>query len=209
MFEFLLALFGGTYYAKKFSSENSKIANAKERAEIMANAWKIGAEAWEKRVTDADLQRQLEDAIYHGEDWVKAELANVIKDNPNNMWISLSAAITAEDVDRIYGKSTKSEQDKSIKFAREKAIDILLARRGKLTYSLAMFGTPLLGGQYSPEARNVSAHQYEYLRYIDSELKKHGIMEPLSFKDYNKNIIRVNEQLYMRGTYSWKPELLL
>lgn len=209
MFEFFIALFGGLFYSGKYANERAKTKQAdqlRERGVAEDNHRKY---QWLARVTDRQLERELEsfinDISNYEEVW--AEVSEAYREMP---WETEDFICLFPDiVDIAYGKGayTKTQKENISKNNRLKALRIMLARRGKLRAQDAdTFGaikSSWTGVPVSTE-QEWSKQETKFMLWITSQLAKHGINERLYIKQ-NTEVYLASKYPIYRGYYVWEP----
>lgn len=190
---FFEALFGGSYMAGKYASDIKKANEAKIRGVQSATDAAARQQEWLARVTDKNLEIELEDFIFHEKnyDQIWAEVSEAYKDMP---WNSDRTSILCCGYDR---------NDRNAK----EALRIMMAIRGKLIYDDAKYGIEQTKIQAPTrlQTRQVIANQLGFVKWIDSKLKEHGIDEQLVIEVTWDSVFTVDSCEWRNGTYKWMP----
>lgn len=209
MFEFFIALFGGLFWGGKYAKEKSEIKRVQDNNEInqIKDAYKRSE--WMSKVTDEELEMQLEAFVFDTANYDKvwAEVAEAYKEMPweNEEFI----CIYPETVEIAYGKGVynKKQRDNIAANNRLKALRILLAKRGKLRRCDADWGIPtsVFGGVPLPTERKWLEEETKFMLWITDQLAKHGIEERLYIKQIGNEAFLASSHPCYRGEYVWEP----
>jgi hypothetical protein len=166
MFEFFIALFGGSFWGAKLHSEKKQLkAYDKKYADSMA-AYKSGLAKWESRVVDLNLENELSRRLQEEPEFYAATIQEM-KDCFGDMFI-----------DRIINGYRATDYSTT-------ALRYLLAKRGKLRLGDAgSYGIGILGAQ---KDSTIDMRRWEkevnFIKWIDLELQKNGVGTELKFRD--------------------------
>lgn len=214
-FAFLFAFIFGLLYLVQYSSSKGRQSSADARNRQSLSSWEDLRRDWEQRATDITLQRKLIQDIAAGEQYVVDELEAAYEEHSEMRSLYSIRVIDEASYKKYFGKfkGTKRELE-LLAYCREKALQVMLARNGKLLHTWAMFGIPMNGDSTSADSMKALEQQLEWLNYIDSQLKAHSeIQEPLRFVLYRKDasgyhiVSYPDEARFSRGNFYWKPEM--
>lgn len=172
-FSFLAALFGGVYLGTKYSNDKSAHERAQkeyQRTFVERQAYK---QLWLSKVTNKELEDDLEDKIYHREPNVMSELASSWGDYYDCDMPKLILR-SEESYYRFVECPEKSVSNLTM-------LRILMANRGLLTQLDAEIGLSVsldFGYTASQKSKNYSK-QIKFVKAIDAKLQERGINEPL------------------------------
>lgn len=211
-----IAIFGLLYWGCKLSNEKNQTKQSEkervERREKINNQ----REKFESRVVDRHLEADLEDLIYNIENFDEV-WAEVSKAYDEMSWMpdeEKFLCFTHEAVEKAYGKGTytKKQRKQIIDSYRTEALRIMLANRGKLRYRDTFAGISSFG-QGAPTLRageRLNIQSANFVLWIDSKLKEHGVYEPVYIHTHCHNYIPLtsNSKKTYGGEYFWKPEIL-
>lgn len=110
---------------------------------------------------------------------------------------------------------TRKQQEKIAASNREAALDIMLARRGKVRFVHTMpdWHIRILMPGYGESSKRVWDETYDTMVYIRNELRKHGVpaqlvfqtAEPQEFERTTYDADNVSQFRYMTGSLTWLP----
>lgn len=213
MLEFFIALFGGLFYGTKYASEKSEINAIRRENESKSNASRVNKEDWMAKVVDKELEMQLEDFIYHSENYnaVWQEVSAAFAEMPWNR-DRILMCFSPDDVVRAFGKGvfTKKERENIAKNHRKEALRIMMANRGKLCQFDAEYGICNYD-KLAPtvlEAKRQSEQSAQFVMWINDRLKRYNIDEDLFIETLDcHTAFPIESLLFIRGTYKWRPAL--
>ena len=143
-------------------------------------------ELWFAKVIDEQLEIQLEQMIYTGEnrDSIMSEV-----------------------------KQSYAEMGKEYRYLPNKTetLRILLARRGKLRRADAENGIANFISPLTPtvvEGRKNYEALLKFAIWINQQLNKHGVNEEFLFVRVNGEIISIDSSKWQPGYYKWKPAIM-
>lgn len=208
MLEFLIALFGGL----KYFAEKAEFEEAQSDYERRAKAHYRREEVWLAKVIDKNLENQLEDFIYHRENYdaVWQEVSEAFAEMPWNK-DRTRMYFSPDDVARDFGvrKFTKKERENIAANHRQEALRIMMARRGKLCYYDAYWGIENTG-YLAPTTlmmNQLNENTSRFILWINTQLKKHGIDEKVYIEVAGGSAYPVESSLQRQGKYMWEPRL--
>ena len=191
MFEFFIALFGGSFWGTKLHSEKKKIrAYDKKYADSMV-AYKSGLAKWESQVVDLNLENELSRRLQEEPEFYAATTQEM-KECFGDMFI-----------DRIINGYRSTDYSTT-------ALRYLLAKRGKLKLCDAdSSGIGILGAQKNNSTVDMRRWEKEvnFIKWIDLELQKNGVATELKFRDgstvpgVEKDLCKM--QQYAGGALYW------
>lgn len=220
MFEFFIALFGGAYFAKKISSEKSSAKKISKKTEEDI-AWHTHRkQLWEMQVSDRALEEDLTyfiaDPKNYGDIW--EEVSDAYKHMPLHA-DAQEILLTGHTVKRVFGNVFSNKERESIAaMNREKALNIMLARRGKVQHKFTCgLSTPCcyLKPGLGEKSKQEWDKSCEFWLYIQNELRNNGVKAKLIFiaETYESGCFsekvfdaeNVNEFKYQCGNLTWLP----
>lgn len=164
MFEFFIALFGGTYYATKVHKEKSKGVAQDKKNNLFISRMQNDMYLWLEKVTDKKLEDKIDSYINSPDNIVDiySKMQPIIS--------KMRCFSNVVDIDSFITNVYASPQ--LIKRA-------LMALHGKIPVKDAEFGmrSPDVYNQHEIYEWNKN---HEFMKWLDKELEKHGI-EPLVF----------------------------
>ena len=218
MFEFLLALFGGTYYGAKILGEKAEL-KAYDRSFKSRMEWHNAHQTlWQQQVCDRALEEDLEyfiaDPANYDKVWEEVHSAYLQMPSCENFTKIL---LYEPMIAKLYGKSkyTKKQRENIAAARREDALDIMLAKRGKVrfinTFAGGLTYDTLAGnGEHS---KRLWDQDYDMWLYLRNELRLHGVDARAIFKagtggEYKQvayDLDDVDKFRYMSGRFTWLP----
>ena len=215
MFELFIALFGGLFWGSKILNEKSQIKRVETSHKQMMNTYFSNKSKFEEKVTDRELEADLEDFIYNTSNYdeVWAEVSKAFDEMHWKSDDEKFICICPEAVEAAFGKNTytKKQREQIAANYRKEALRIMMANRGKLIYNDIHCGfhssgqgapTVRLGEKWNTESAN-------FALWINSKLKEHGIDEPVYICTGNNEYWIINEETKtFPGEYIWLPEIL-
>lgn len=219
MFEFFTALFGGIYYGGKILAESTKAKQYNSAFEARYAYHEQRRQRWEMQVTDRALEEDLEYLIADPRNYddVWEEIHAAYLQMP--MHKSYTTILLHEPmVLRYYGKNayTKKERENIASYNRRDALDIMLAKRGKVRHdnTLPMTTLETFGRSDGEHSRKVWDETFEHWVYIRDELRRNGVDARLIFKtgvcweEYRQiayDVDNVEPFRYKAGQLTWLP----
>lgn len=157
-------------------------------------AYDIRKSKWLAQVVDRDLEIEIEDFVYRGDmAIVKKAIQEAYAEMP---WKS----------DTDYLKFTPASKE-----WRKEAQRIMLARKGKLTWLDAEYGIQN-SGFGAPTVKMMQEQNIasaNFVLWIDSQLRRHGICENLYIEASPSYAFLLNEPNKIRnGSYKWEPVIM-
>lgn len=172
--------------------------------------------AWYDRVIDDSLEYQIRLALLRGEQWAHDEVKELVGDRKNPYLYNIYMHTLEEEsanYEKIFQKKitekTKKKLLGNVKWNQEKSLDVLLANRGKLRREYALKGIMALGGMNDAEDLKLREQHIEFVMFLDSLMKQHGITENLTFRDWYGNVSPPGCRLGNPGVYTYHPEFIL
>lgn len=180
MLEFLIALFGGAYWAAKISGDKAK-SKAYDQRFRNRSLWQNNRRiAWEAQVCDRTLKEDLSRFISdpHNYEAVWKEIRHAYSNMPS--YKSFTKILLNEPmVVAYYGKAryTKKQRENIANNSRDDALDIMLAHRGKVrgpqvSYMDTIRTVPLGSGQ---DTKAFWDMEYEIVIYLRDALRENGV----------------------------------
>lgn len=187
MLDFFFALFGGLYYGARLISENaSEKRYFKSQEEKFA--FKTEREdRWRAIASDRALEEDLSHFIITPENYDKVwgEVRKAYQQMP--VWKHRTGIpLFQASVPNYYGTGHSRKQREQIAMKeRDQALDIMLARRGKVRYCYTGGDYPMAylqpcAGEHS---KREWEKRFEFWSYINDELHRHGIPSRLIFAE--------------------------
>lgn len=163
MIGFFIALFGIIFWGIKIGSDISKSKAFDRNAKIVKQAYETGVVKWEATVVDSSLENSISRKLKSDTSY----LNDIIKE--------MKEAFGCKYI-TLYPK------------CRENAARYLLAKQGKLKSSDASsYGISIVGAQQdSSNDMERWDEERKFIRWIHSEIKKHGVNPKLMFRDTRK-----------------------
>lgn len=195
MFEFFIALFGGIYYLNKFLGDKAKSDRYKRNREAVRNYHLKRLFCWIDQVCDRSLEEELMRSIEEAQDhhWAKGvgeEIWTEVRDAYLHMptrkeFAEKTLHLSAINSTFFIPKTKKQWEDriKAQKAERERYLNILLARRGKVR-SVSLHSGDILDTLYPGSDKYLKGawdKTFEYWVYIRDELLRNGIGARLIF----------------------------
>lgn len=187
MFEFFLALFGGIHYGRKIVADRSKAKiyessydEQRTRIEQRHTCWKIQVA---DRALEEDLGLFISDPRNYDAVW--EEIRDAYLQMPIHRAYT-TILIHEPMVAQYYGKGTytKKERENIASYNRRRALDIMLARRGKVRYcdASSWSNIDMLDRGDGQHSKIVWDEIFELWIYIRNELHRNGVDARLIFK---------------------------
>lgn len=213
MFEFFIALFGGTYSVTKLLSEKSTYDRKKQESEIRSTIWTQRLHAWQTQVIDQAMQEDL---------W------HYVIENKEAAWLAVQDAYTGMHFQKSYASMKEWEYDGVLdktkagkKLYRQHRFDeplnIMLAKRGKLHSNISTFDFGHIDPGEGQRTRLEWDRTVEFWTYIRDELRRQGVDAKLLFEreqdrrqfglHANKffDIDDIEQFRYQAGWLTWLP----
>ena len=178
--ELILALILGAILFGRISANKTAAKNAALDFEESETTFQKQMETWLDRVTDADLERELETYIYEPRN------RKAVIDAVNKAYREMGYD---QNADAMIFQAQKAKDEAYTERCRKTALRILMARRGKLPYWDAHDGIDVTIGEAPTYDMRKSKYQQKVrlVFWINDQLKKHGINESLGWHDYAKD----------------------
>lgn len=217
MWEVFGALFGGAFWGTKIMHgkriDTVVSANIENRIAVH-NARK---QEWHNAVSDIALQNDLIRFIAKEKNYdaVWSEVKEAYQQMPSHQ--TYNVILLHERMVKGYQNNsyTKSQRDNIVNSSRNSALNIMLARRGKVQccYASGPCDVDNLKAGYGEDAKKLWDEKFEFWLYIRNELRKHGVDARLIFKTaalaehqstaYDAD--DVNKFRYRAGSLTWLP----
>lgn len=182
--------------------------NAKIKREI--NQSVRSTKEWVSRVTDNDLEIQLEDYIYRDEnrDAVIEEVRKAFEEWPNRM----------EDMPKLYFnmgqfpkgvKLTKKQKEITVRNSRSIAMRVLMGRHGKMSCHDAEWGIENNGFSAPTilQGREWNLFWLHQAQWLNERLKEHGIDEEMFIDFGNHEFYTIESCPWRNGRIVWAPTI--
>lgn len=207
----LFLLFGGILSAN-VGADRSEMKKAVREASQRLGWHKARLEAWRELVVDKALEEDLADFISNPENYeaVWAEIHDAYLQMPSRKsFVGISLYAT-----RLSGL-TKKQQEKIAASNRQEALDIMLARRGKVRYVNTCDGwhiKDLMPG-HGKSSKQVWDEAFDLWVYIRDELRRNGAPARLVFQtgeieEFKRTVYDaddVGQFRYQNGSLVWLP----
>lgn len=218
MFELFLALFGGAYYGAKIASDKAAL-KAHNMGIDAVIAWrKDRVEKWAAQVADHALQEDLAYFIADPQNYdeVWKEVHDAYQQMPSHRG-STQILLYESMVSTLYGKDrfTKKQRENIAAAFRDDALDIMLARRGKVRYiNTTIYGLEkTISPGYGEHSRAEWDRTFDMWLYLRDELRRHGVNARAIFKTGGSTENRqtafdledVEKFRYEWGIFTWLP----
>lgn len=217
MWEIFGALFGGAFLGTKIMHEKRIDAVATANIENRIARHNAREQKWRTAVSDRALENDLISFIANEKNYnaVWAEVKAAYLQMPS--YQSHNVILLHESMFNRYGISsyTKAQRDNIIKNFRERALNIMLARRGKVRchHASGPCDVDFLKPGYGEEAKKTWDKKYEFWLYVRNELRAHGVDARLIFKTAalaeHQSIAYdaddVDKFQYRAGSLTWLP----
>lgn len=160
MFEFFIALFGGTYFGHKYAKDKASTAEFDKRQREIQSAYNIGKSRWEAKVVDTKLENEI----------------NARLRNDAEFCMSVD-----NEMRELFGDKYINHIGYPVK---KTSLMYLLAKQGKLrTSDASSLGIRIIGARIDSDSdKKRWANEVNFIKWIDSEISKHGIAANLMFK---------------------------
>lgn len=206
MFEFFIALFGGTYSVAKLLSEKTMHDNMQQISDARCAMWTQRLRSWEAQVTDSALQEDL---------W------NYVSKHRDSAWREVQDAFGSMHFQKNYSSAiawayegavnrTKTGKKLYRKHRFERPTDIMLAKHGKLRRETATSPIAYLERGDGQASRQRWDSEVEFWLYIRDELRRHGVDAMLLFECKNPSkqcfdAENTDKFRYQTGKLVWLP----
>lgn len=170
---FLAALFGGAYWGTKYSNDKSAHERMQKEYQCALEERQANKQLWLSKVTNKELEDELEDKIYQRESDVMAELIA--------SWGDYYDCDMPKSISYYNGKGYRYvESPSSFKCVNSlNLLRILMANRGLLTSWDAELGIDICEGfgNTAIQRRQSYSEMLRFVKAIDKKLREHGICE--------------------------------
>lgn len=219
MFEFFVALFGGVHYGGKILAENAEVKRFDKSSAERIAYHNQRLQLWKSQVSDRALEEDLKffiaDPRNYEKVWEEVHAAYL----QMSAYKSYTTILLHEPmVLRYYGKSayTKKQRENIANHWRDRALSIMLARRGKVC-SLGVLDrttADLLPKGDGEQSKKVWDETLEFWTYIRDELRRNGVAARLIFKtglvgqEHQQTAYDVDDVekfRYQAGQLTWLP----
>lgn len=199
--ELILALILGAILFGRIRSDKAATKSAAIDFEESEAAFQEQLKAWLAKVADVDLERELETYI------CEPRNRKAVIDAVNKAYREMGHD---QDADAMIFLAQKTKDEAYASRCRKTALRIMMARRGKLLYWDAHDGIDVTIGD-APTYNMRKAKYQQKVRlvfWINDQLKKHGINEPLGWHDYAKDecYYPIGE-MRAASIYLWRPAM--
>lgn len=219
MFEFFIALFGSLYYGDKISAERAEVKKFDKASEDRFLWHDQRQQAWKQQVCDRVLEENLKNFIANPQNYDKVweEVQEAYQQMPSYRSytiILLHPYMVAQYYGR--GKYTKRQCENIAEHERRRALNIMLARRGKVRShdTQSNSAIELLNKGDGQQSKKVWNELLELWTYVRNELRHNGVDAKLIFKtgltgpehlQTAYDVDDVEKFRYQAGQLTWLP----
>lgn len=203
---FLAALFGGSYWASKYSKDKSSMKNAQNEYEQIRAEDDALRLSWESSVINRDLEAELSEKIVNKDTDIISELSDTWCEYYSyplpDLFLSNDFKGRLLDTDPSY-------------FRKLTVLRIILANRGFLTEYDAKYGIDIFaGGDTKSEKEANFKIQEDFIKRINQKLCSRGICQKMYFFGINNlyypfpgsyNIF--SGSVFEAGKIIWRPSI--
>lgn len=161
MFEFFIALFGGSFFGAKLHSEKKQLKEFDKKQAAIKDAYDSGVQAWEASVVDRNLEDELTERLNSDREFKQAAIQKMREE-------------LGDDIPVTFGYPTP----------RSAVLRYLLAKRGKLLSSDAsQFGIRVVAPQpHDSKDKARWKQEVKFVRWMGSIIKDFVPDATLMFK---------------------------
>lgn len=161
MFEFFIALFGGSFFGAKLHSEKKQLKEFDKKQAAIKDAYDSGVQAWEASVVDRNLEDELTERLNSDREFKQAAIQKMREE-------------LGDDIPVTFGYPTP----------RSAVLRYLLAKRGKLLSSDAsQFGIRVVAPQpHDSKDKARWKQEVKFVRWMGSKIKDFVPDATLMFK---------------------------
>lgn len=206
MLDVFIAFLGGTYHAGKLLADASDLKRDKLSSDRRCVIWTERLHAWEALVVDRAMQEDLLDFVSKHREGAWLEVQKVCQETRfQKSYTSANEWAYDGALDK-----TKAGCKRYRRHRLEEPLDIMLAKRGKLRWEVALSAITHLKRGEGQGTRYEWDRTVEFWVYIRDELRKNGIDAQLLFeceqpaKKYF-DINDVDKFRYQPGKLTWLP----
>lgn len=217
MWEIFGALFGGAFLGTKIMHEKRIDAVVSANIENRMARHSAREQKWCNTVSDRALENDLISFIADEKNYdaVWSEVKAAYQQMPSHQ--SYNVILLHDQMVKGYGKNsyTKSQRDNIVNNSRDSALNIMLARRGKVRcrHASGPCDVDYLKPGQGEDAKKIWDEKFEFWVYIRDELRAHGVDARLIFKTaalaehqskaYDAD--DVDKFRYRAGSLTWLP----
>lgn len=178
MFEFFIALFGGTYSVSKLLSEKSLHDSMQRMDDVRCAMWTQRLREWEAQVTDCALQEDLWNYVVRNRDDAWREVQDAFESMQHQKTYQ-SAIAWAYD-----GSTDRTKAGKKLYLSHrfKRPTDVMLAKHGKLRREAATSPVAYLDRGEGQRSCQKWDSEVEFWLYIRNELRRNGVDAKLLFE---------------------------
>lgn len=161
MFEFFIALFGGSFWGAKLHSEKKQLKEFDKKQAAIKDAYDSGVQAWESSVVDRNLEDELTERLNSDREFKQAAIQKMREE-------------LGDDIPETFGYPTP----------RSAVLRYLLAKKGKLLSSDAsQFGIRVVAPQpHDSKDKARWKQEVKFVRWMGSKIKDFVPDATLMFK---------------------------
>lgn len=219
MFEFFVALFGGVHYGGKILAESAEVKGFDKSSRSRIVNHDLRLQEWKSKVydraTEEDLKCLIADPRNYEKVWEEVHEAYIqMPEHRSYTTILLHDSMVLQH----YGKGTytKKQRETIAKHGRDRALSIMLAKRGKVCSAgvLDRSTVDLLHNGDGQMSKKVWDETFEFWTYIRDELRRNGVDAQLIFKtglfgsedkQVAYDVDDVEKFRYKAGQLTWLP----
>lgn len=161
MFEFFIALFGGSFLGAKLHSEKKQLKEFDKKQAVIKDAYDSGVQAWEASVVDRNLEDELTERLNSDIEFKQAAIQEMQEE-------------LGDDIPETLGYSTP----------RSAVLRYLLAKKGKLlSADASQFGIRVVAPQpHDSKDKARWKQEVKFVRWMGSKIKDFVPDATLMFK---------------------------
>lgn len=161
MFEFFIALFGGSFWGAKLHSEKKQLKEFDKKQAAIKDAYDSGVQAWEASVVDRNLEDELTERLNSDREFKQAAIQTMREE-------------LGDDIPETFGYPTP----------RSAVLRYLLAKKGKLlSADASQFGIRVVAPQqHDSKDKARWKQEVKFVRWMGSKIKDFVPDATLMFK---------------------------
>lgn len=186
MFEFFIALFGGSFFGAKLHSEKKQLKEFDKKQAVIKDAYDSGVQAWEASVVDRNLEDELTERLNSDIEFKQAAIQEMQEE-------------LGDDIPETLGYPTP----------RSAVLRYLLAKKGKLlSADASQFGIRVVAPQpHDSKDKARWKQEVKFVRWMGSKIKDFVPDATLMFKsagDFDSKPLSANAiSDYDGGDFFW------
>ena len=213
----ILAIILIVILCSRISSDKASVAESNRRIDAKIAAYNKRKKEWESRVYDVDAVYEITKMVERGGEEVEREVSAAFEEMiliadefvPNST--KTEQTVHELTIDRLNRMKDNPGARRMCCFCdqTDTAILIMLANRGKMRSYEAGFGIKWFSYSKSELWQDSAAIYYTgavFVKWIDRQLKKHGIDEQLYWMDGPLDGYELDDKPHLRATdFCWEP----